>query len=60
MASVAYWYQNEPHKSFPAIEPSKQRIPPTEVRERDMHRWRDAWRKMMGSGATLWGTEQKK
>ncbi len=60
MASVAYWYQAEPHKSFPAMQTRQQRTPPTAPREWDMHRWRDAWRKMMGNGATLWGTEEKK
>jgi hypothetical protein len=59
LASVAYWYQTEPHKPFPAFPSRAQRQAMPAVDMVDIHRWRDAWRKSMGNGARLWGKEQK-
>jgi hypothetical protein len=58
LVTVAYWYQAEPHKPFPALLPKEKRqnMPPVSVS--DIHRWRDAWRKTMGNGK-LWGDEKK-
>ena len=60
IASVAYWYQTEPHKPFPPIEIRRAREPLDEVNHIDIHRWRDAWREKMGRGPKLWGEEEKK
>ncbi len=56
LCSVAYWYQTEPHRPFPALPPKdgRQNMPPIGVRE--VHRWRDAWRRSRGGGR-LWGHE---
>jgi hypothetical protein len=59
MSSVAYWYQTEPHKPFPAIAARDARKPLPVINASDIHRWRDAWREKMGNGATLWGNERK-
>jgi len=57
LATVAYWYQVEPHKPFPAMLSRTKRQNMPEIRVTDIHRWRDAWRKQMGEG-TLWGNEK--
>lgn len=56
MASVAYWYQTEPHRPLPDMLPkeSRQNMPPIGVV--DVHKWRGAWRDMKGNGK-LWGNE---
>ena len=56
LSSVAYWYQTEPHKVFPAIlsKGKRQNMPAIGVVE--VHKWRDAWRKSKGNGK-LWGNE---
>jgi hypothetical protein len=56
---VAYWYQTEPHKPFPALAGRDARKPMPVINASDIHRWRDAWREKMGKGATLWGNEKK-
>jgi len=53
---VAYWYQTEPHKAFPALPAKELRVPKQVVRPVDIHRWRDSWRKEEGYGPTLWRT----
>lgn len=56
LITVAYWYQTEPHKRFAKL-PSRarrQNMPP--IDELDIHRWREAWRQLMGGG-DLWGNE---
>lgn len=58
LCSVAYWYQTEPHKPYPAIPSKEYRQNMPEIDVRDVHLWRDAWRKMMGNGK-LWGNEHK-
>jgi hypothetical protein len=57
LATVAYWYQTEPHKPFPAIPPKDQRQNMPEIWCTDIHRWRHAWRESKGKGK-LWGNEK--
>ena len=59
MASVAYWYQTEPHTPFPAIQGRQARKPMPAIGVVDIHRWRDAWREKMGGKPDLWGKEIK-
>jgi hypothetical protein len=59
LATVAYWYQTEPHKPYPALPDRAARAPKPFIGVVDIHRWRDAWRKAMGSDPTLWGKETK-
>ncbi|MFH1763568.1 MAG: glycoside hydrolase family 172 protein [Gemmatimonadota bacterium] len=59
MATVAYWYQTGPHKPFPALPDRESRAPMPMISTVEIHRWRDEWRKAMGNGSTLWGTERK-
>lgn len=56
LASVAYWYQTEPHRPFPALPPREARQPLSPISVTDIHRWRDAWRRERGGGK-LWGNE---
>ena len=57
ICSVAYWYQTEPHRPFPAFPPKDARQNMPEIGVREVHRWRDAWRRARGGGR-LWGHEQ--
>lgn len=57
LSSVAYWYQSEPHKTFPALAAPKDRIPRKTPGITDIHKWRAEWRKAKGNG-TLWGDEK--
>jgi hypothetical protein len=57
IASVAYWYQSEPHKVFPVIHTRAQRQNMPVISIREVHLWRDAWRKSLGGGP-LWGNEK--
>lgn len=57
LCTVAYWYQMEPHKVFPAILPKEKRQNMPEIGVVDVHRWRDAWRRKKGEG-TRWGHEK--
>jgi len=59
LASVAYWYQQEPHKPFPALPSREARAPKPFIGVVDIHRWRHEWRTNMGSDSTLWGGETK-
>jgi len=59
LSSVAYWYQTEPHKKFPAFPSRAERKPKPDISVVDIHRWRDEWRKSMGNNPTLWGNEKK-
>ncbi len=56
LATVAYWYQTEPHRPFPPIQPPESRKPKPEIGVVDIHRWREAWRQSKGGGV-LWGNE---
>jgi hypothetical protein len=58
LASVAYWYQTEPHQPFPPFPSRAERAPKPFIDAVDVHRWRDAWRKSMGSDPHLWGNER--
>ncbi len=57
IATVAYWYQKEPHKTFPALAAAKDRLPRSGIGVSEIHRWRDAWREKQGGGV-LWGNER--
>jgi hypothetical protein len=57
LASVAYWYQTEPHKKFPPIASREERKPKPFIGTVDIHRWRDEWRKARGGDTKLWGNE---
>ena len=56
LATVAYWYQTEPHRPFPALLPKEQRQPLPPIGPVDIHQWRDSWRRERGGGP-LWGNE---
>lgn len=58
LSTVAYWYQTEPHKVFPALPGAEDRKPMPEIGVAEIHRWRDAWRQKNG-GEILWGNERK-
>lgn len=56
LSTVAYWYQDKAIMLPPA--PSKeQRKPKSFINYKDIHRWRDAWRKAKGNNPQLWGNE---
>lgn len=57
LATVAYWYQSEPHKTFPPMIDKEHRKPMPSIEVVDIHRWRHEWRKNRGNGAKLWGNE---
>lgn len=59
LASVAYWYQTEPHLPFPALPEKAARVPLPEIKAVEIHRWRDVWRREHGGG-DVWGTEVTK
>lgn len=58
ICTVAYWYQTEPHLPFPALPAKEQRQNMPAIGPVEIHRWRDAWRREQGGGATLWGHEK--
>lgn len=58
LASVAYWYQAEPHRPYAPIVDRSGREPMPEITVRDVHRWRDSWRREHGAGR-LWGNESQ-
>lgn len=58
LASVAYWYQTEPHRPFPPLPPRERRQNMPPIGPVEVHRWRDAWRREMGGGP-LWGNERR-
>ncbi|HPA45025.1 MAG TPA: DUF2961 domain-containing protein [bacterium] len=57
LATVAYWYQTEPHKPLIPLQDPEKRKPMPEIGVIDIHRWREAWRQSKGGGV-LWGNEQ--
>ncbi len=57
LSSVAYWYQSEAVKVDP-IPDKETRSGKKFINYRDIHRWRDIWRKSKGSIDTLWGKEE--
>jgi hypothetical protein len=58
VATVAYWYQTEPHKKFPPLVDREIRRPKPFIGVVEMHRWRDEWRKSRGYDPQLWGDEK--
>ncbi|MSR65226.1 MAG: DUF2961 domain-containing protein [Verrucomicrobiae bacterium] len=56
LATVAYWYQTEPHKAFGPFPNRKGRANMPKIETTDIHNWRAAWRELQGGG-TLWGNE---
>jgi hypothetical protein len=56
LATVAYWYQTEPHLPFPMIVSREKRQPMPPIGAVEMHKWRDSWRRELGGGP-LWGNE---
>jgi hypothetical protein len=59
LVSVAYWYQEEPHKPFPQLRGKMERQNMPAIEHIDIHRWRDAWRNSLGD-KKLWGKELRK
>jgi len=58
MATVAYWYQVEPHKPFPEIADRESRKPKPEIGPSEIHLWRHEWRMNKGNDSRLWGNER--
>lgn len=48
LRSVAYWYQQEPHKPFPPLPGVEEREPMPFVGPRDIQRWRQEYRQGTG------------
>jgi len=62
LCTVAYWYQTEPHQAFRALPAAGDRLNRPEITQRDVHLWRDAWRRETGpelGTEALWGNETK-
>ena len=59
IATVAYWYQAEPHKVFLPVPCKEKRQNMPEIQVADIHQWREAWRQSRGGGL-LWGNEVDK
>ena len=59
LVTVAYWYQKEPHKPLPEIRPKEERQNLPAIGPVEIHKWRDAWRRMKGN-KKLWGNEKKR
>lgn len=58
IATVAYWYQDSA-APLPLAPTKEQRALKPFINYKDMHRWRDAWRKSKGNNPYLWGNETK-
>jgi hypothetical protein len=56
MASVAYWYQDAPHKLEPIPDKEARKLMPV-INMIDIHRWRHEWRKNMEEDSNPWGNE---
>ncbi len=56
LASVAYWYQDQPVK-VKAIPSKEGRAGMPVINMIDIHRWRDEWRKNYGPENNPWGNE---
>jgi len=59
LASVAYWYQREPHQQYPPFPSRAERAPKPFIDPVDMHYWRHEWRKNKGDDPHLWGDERE-
>ena len=60
LASVAYWYQSEPHKKFPTMPSREERKPRPFIQPEDLHLWRHEWRLNRGNSPQLWGNERER
>ena len=60
LATVAYWYQTEPHKPFPPMKPVEERMPRSLIGSYgwDIYEWYKAWREKKGNRLDLWGNER--
>lgn len=59
LASVAYWYQEEPHKPFPDLPTRAERAPKDKTGPVEIHRWRHEWRKNNNSDPQLWNSDRE-
>jgi hypothetical protein len=59
LATVAYWYQADPHKAFPPLPDRQARAPMPPIGPVEIHRWRHEWRQNQGNDPQLWGNEQE-
>ena len=57
LSTVAYWYQREPHKAYPALPGKAQRQNMPVITQSDIHLWRHAYRRSLGGSPTIWGSE---
>lgn len=57
LCTVAYWYQNEPHKVFPVLPPPNLRQNMPSITQRDIHLWRHTYRQSRGNDPRIWGNE---
>ncbi|WP_308638267.1 glycoside hydrolase family 172 protein [Paenibacillus silvisoli] len=57
LATVAYWYQIEPHQPFSKLPGKEGRQNMPAINLHDIHYWRHEYRKALGGGTTLWGNE---
>lgn len=57
LATVAYWYQSEPHKPFSKLPDRAGRRNMPAINLHDIHYWRQEYRKAFGGGTQLWGNE---
>ncbi len=55
LASVAYWYQKEPHKPFPSLPGPEARESRPQIGPRDIHQWRMEWLQQHADSADTWG-----
>jgi len=60
IATVAYWYQSEPHKPFPTLPSVEKRIPRPVIGPWgwEIYDWYKAWREKNGDRLDLWGNEK--
>jgi hypothetical protein len=56
MASVAYWYLDQPARLAPIPDKEARKLMPV-ISILDMHRWRHQWRMSQGEGTNPWGNE---
>lgn len=59
LASVAYWYLDHPAKLEPVPSREERKGLPV-INMIDIHRWRNEWRKNIGTGENPWGNEELK
>ncbi len=59
LATVAYWYLEQPVRLDPIPEKEQRKFMPV-IRFQDIHRWRHEWRKNIGPESNPWGNERVK